>query len=203
MQATDGNFYGTAYYGGPSGGLGDGTVYKMDASGVVTVIHSFAGADGAQPFASLVQGTDGYLYGTTVGGGAYGGGTVFKVNTLGNLTVLHSFSGGVDGAGPHGRLMQGADGNFYGTTSGGGAFGQGTIFTMNATGDVTVLHSFSNADAGSVVGGVIQGTDGNLYGSGQGGSKSSGVVYRLDLSIFASRSAKTKYTSSASTRIRR
>ena len=198
IQASDGNFYGTAYYGGASGGLGDGTVYTMNASGTVTVIHSFSGSDGTEPFAALVQGSDGYLYGTTIGGGSYGYGTVFKVDTTGNLTVLHSFSGGEDGAGPHAELIQGTDGDFYGTTSGGGASGQGTIFRMDSAGDVTVLHSFSNADAGYVTTGVIEGADGNLYGTGQGGSKGSGIVYRLSLAAFLTGAAQTKRESSGS-----
>lgn len=194
-QAGDGSFYGTAYSGGAAGGTGAGSVYKMDSSGTVTVIHSFSfsSADGVAPFAGLVQGTDGYLYGTTVSGGAYGYGTVFKVDTAGNLTVLHSFSGGQDGAGPYGRLLQGTDGNFYGTTSVGGASGYGTIFRIDPAGDLTVLQSFPANTR--VITGVTLGTDGNLYGTGQGGSNSSGIIYRLDLAAFPTGAARTKRAS--------
>lgn len=187
IQARDNNFYGSAYYGGVSDGLGNGSVYKMDASGTVTVIHSFSGTDGSQPFAGLMQGSDGYLYGTTPGGGAYGFGEVFKISTEGNLTVLHSFIG-QDGVASQASVIQGSDGDFYGTTSSGGAFGQGTIFRMDPNGNVTVLHSFSNADAGYVTTGVTQGTDGNLYGTGRGGSKGSGVIYELRLANTANTS---------------
>lgn len=192
LQANDGNFYGTAYYGGASGGLGDGTVYKMDGSGTVTVIHSFSGSDGALPFAGLVQASDGYLYGTTRLDGAYGNGTVFKMDTSGNLTVLHSFYW-TDGGGPVAALIQGSDGSFYGTTSGGGPLGQGTIFRMDTAGNVTVLHSFGSVDGSEPEAGLVQGNDKNLYGTTNGGGAgSSGVVFRLDLSAYLSATSQAK-----------
>src|SRR5437870_474959 len=75
IQGSDGNFYGTTEYGGTAG---SGTVFKMDASGAVTTLHSFAGSDGTLPFAVLIQGSDGNFYGTTYGGGANNDGTAFK-----------------------------------------------------------------------------------------------------------------------------
>ena len=86
----------------------------------LTTLYSFAGSDGADPVAGLVQGSDGNFYGTTYGGGANNVGTVFKITPSGTLTTLYSFAGS-DGAIPDAGLVQGSDGNFYGTTSGGGA----------------------------------------------------------------------------------
>jgi uncharacterized repeat protein (TIGR03803 family) len=76
LQATDGNFYGTTY---SAGAFGDGTVFQITTNGVLTTLHSFSGADGANPWAGLVQGRDGNLYGTTYQGGTDDGGVVFRV----------------------------------------------------------------------------------------------------------------------------
>src|SRR5208282_3285952 len=86
----------------------------------LTTLHSFDGTDGASPYATLVQGFDGNLYGTTYSGGASNNGTVFKITTGGALTTLHSFSG-TDGANPIAALVQANDGYLYGTTFGGGS----------------------------------------------------------------------------------
>ena len=92
-----------------------------------------AGTDGAYPFAGLVQGTDGNLYGTTAYGGSSGGGTVFLLTPTGSGTVLYSFTGGADGAFPVASLLQAADGRFYGTTQSGGDFGVGVVFRFAST----------------------------------------------------------------------
>ena len=102
-------------------------------------LYSFNGSDGSLPFAGLVQGSDGNFYGTTVQGGvialcAGGCGTVFKITPGGSLTTLYSFSYS-DGATPYAGLVQGSDGNFYGTTPYGGASGYGTVFKITADGD--------------------------------------------------------------------
>src|SRR5229473_950007 len=88
----------------------------------VTVLHTFAGTDGALPRASLIHATDGNFYGTTFSGGATSSGTVFKMTPGGTVTVLHAFTGGTDGALPFAALIQATDGNFYGTTNGGGSY---------------------------------------------------------------------------------
>ena len=134
VQATDGNLYGTT-----EGGEGSsGTVFKITPGGTLTTLHSFDGADGAQPFASLIQATDGNFYGTTATGGndmcSFGCGTVFKITPGGDLTTLHSLDG-TDGWDPFAALVQGTDGNFYGTTYLGGASNNcdqscGTVFTI-------------------------------------------------------------------------
>ncbi|MDB6067145.1 MAG: hypothetical protein JWR26_3353, partial [Pedosphaera sp.] len=101
IQAADGNFYGTAYSGGDAtsvGGTGKGCIFRVTPAGVITNLVSFFGTNGANPFAGLVQGTDGTLYGTTQNGGANGVGTVFSYSIGGALTVLYSFDGAQHGA---------------------------------------------------------------------------------------------------------
>jgi uncharacterized repeat protein (TIGR03803 family) len=150
----------------------------------VTTLHSFNGADGRSPEATLVQGSDGNFYGTTALGGAHAKGTVFRIDAAGNLTTLHSFSGFPgDGALPVAGLVQGADGNFYGTTASGGAFFQGTIFRMNSSGTITLLHSFNSflGEGAVPVAGLVEGSDGNFYGTTVlGGEHFRGTVFKID-----------------------
>jgi len=127
IQALDGDFYGTTFNGGAEGCC-HGTVFKITPGGVLTVLHSFCSeshcADGENPYAGLVQATDGSFYGATTIGGAKGGGTVFKITPTGTLTTLYSFcsqSNCADGNQPWAGLVQGTDGDFYGTTYFGGA----------------------------------------------------------------------------------
>ena len=123
IQGRDGLFYGTTYYGGPSG---TGTVYALTPSGGLTALHTFSGVDGAYSQAALVQGSDGSFYGTTTAGGVYGQGTVFQITTAGGFTVLHSFNSALgEGSAPAAALVQGSDGNYYGTTTQGGPYGYG------------------------------------------------------------------------------
>jgi uncharacterized repeat protein (TIGR03803 family) len=126
----DGNFYGTAFSGGQQF-YGYGAVFQVTPDGTFTKLYSFAYTDGANPFAGLIQGSDGNLYGTTYAGGAHGLGTVFQMTTNGALTTLHSFAGAADGSYPLGSLVQANDGNFYGTASAGGAYSNGVIFRVS------------------------------------------------------------------------
>ncbi len=121
VQAADGNFYGTTFFGGVHK---EGTVFRITNAGQLTVLYSFCRhkgcADGANPASELIQSTDGKLYGTTSAGvirGLYknGDGTVFTISTKGQITTLHNFDGS-DGAGPVGGLVQATTGKFYGTT---------------------------------------------------------------------------------------
>ena len=141
---SDGSMYSVTVFGGNStcsGGAqwqGCGTVFKIDTAGNFTLLHSFSGPDGAYPTA-LIQSTDGDLYGTTQGGGdsscsgryGPGCGTVFKMDSAGNVTVLHSFTGQSDGSWPESGVVQGADGNLYGTTAYGGTNDDGVIFRIS------------------------------------------------------------------------
>jgi uncharacterized repeat protein (TIGR03803 family) len=169
VQGSDGNFYGTTFSGGASsdycGYPGCGTVFKITAAGALTTLYSFCAqpgcADGSGPWAGLVQGNDGNLYGTTYNGGAGADGTVFKLTLTGELTTLYSFcvqNGCLDGEQPLAALVQAADGNFYGTTSYGGAYGSdyGTVFGITPQGTLTTLHSFAGTDGSSPWGGLVQ-----------------------------------------------
>jgi uncharacterized protein (TIGR03437 family) len=182
VQASDGNFYGTTQGGGA---YGFGTVFKITPSGTPTLLYSFTGnSDGGTPFAGLVQGTDGNLYGTTAAGGTNASyGTVFKITTGGTLTTLYRFTGvNGDGQIPYAPLIQAADGNFYGTTTGGGTQGVGAIFEMTPAGAVTILHSFSGTDGDNPYGGLVQGKDGRLYGTTyEGGANNEGTVFAFTL----------------------
>jgi uncharacterized repeat protein (TIGR03803 family) len=174
IQARDGNFYGTTYYGG--GGsctFGCGTIFKITPEGTLTTLYSFAGTSGPAP-GGLVQATDGNFYGTTLYGGSgsgyNGNGTVFEVTAGGTLTMLYSFCTQAncgDGGGPA-VLIQATDGNFYGTTLYGGAHEDGTVFKITAGGTLTTIYSFCadpNCSDGSEPNGLMQAADGNFYGT--------------------------------------
>jgi len=210
VQGTDGNFYGITYLGGtgsncPSSQFasGCGTVFKMTAAGTLTSLYNFCSqpncADGSEPTAGLVEGTDGNFYGITqLGGGSAnctnGCGTIFKITPSGTLTTLHSFDF-TDGAYP-GGLIQAIDGNFYGTAIGGGAnslpdcasdqfggeIGCGTMFRITPEGSLTTLYSFcSQTDCadGAKPGGPIQATDGNFYGGTDAyGANGYGTIFK-------------------------
>jgi len=181
IQGSDGNFYGTT---GAGGTTDDGTVFKITPSGTETVLHAFAksGSDGETPYAGLIQGSDGNFYGTTYFGGAGGFGTVFKVTPSGTETVLYSFAGGNDGEHPYAGVIQGSDGNFYGTTYQGGSSGFGTVFKVTPSGTETVLYTFAggSSDGAYPEAGLIQGSDGNFYGDTlQGGAGGLGTVFEL------------------------
>ncbi len=168
VQATDGNFYGTTATGGPNG---DGVIFRINAAGKGTILHSFNGTDGITPN-GLLQGTDGNFYGTTFMGGAGGGGTVFQITSAGTLTTLYSFcvSGNpcADGVNPGDRLVQATDGNLYGVTPSGGANGSGTIFSISPSGTFSTLYSFSGNDVRPYTT-LMQATDGNFYGTSEQG----------------------------------
>ena len=181
IQGGDGNFYGTTRDGGTSN---LGTVFEITSTGVETVLHSFVGGatDGGFPAATLTRGSDGNFYGTTLYGGTNGHGTVFEITPAGVETVLYSFAGNnTDGNLPN-TLIPGSDGNFYGTTSGGGSKDEGTVFRITPAGVETVLYSFSGGttDGGDPRAALIQGSDGNLYGTtSDGGTNGFGTVFRI------------------------
>ena len=180
-QGIDGNFYGTTEDGG---NYFSGNVFKMTSGGALTGVYSFTGGtDGSYPAVALVQASDGNFYGTMTDGGSYGVGNVFKMSSNGTFANVYSFTGGSDGSAPANPLVQGADGNFYGTT-GGGVHGAGNIFKVSPTGAITNLYSFTGGMDGSVpVGALVQGTDGSLYGATKNSTISSftfyGAIYKV------------------------
>ena len=177
VRDSQGNLYGTTFY----GGVGSGTVFMTTRAGVETVLHNFtAGADGADPWAGLLRDAQGNLYGTTYMGGLYNNGTVFQVTPSGTETVLHSFLG-ADGAWPLGALVQDASGNLYGTTYVGGAYNYGTVFKLTLSGTVTVLYSFTGGvDGAKPYGSLVRDAQGNLYGTTfYGGANNHGTVFEV------------------------
>jgi uncharacterized repeat protein (TIGR03803 family) len=199
IQATNGNFYGTTQAGGANctPTYGCGTIFTITPDGTLTTLYSFCSqsncADGNQPEAVLVHGTNGDLYGTTFEGGTNDNGTVFKIAPSGKLTTLHKFcseNACGDGARPQGGLIHGTDGNFYGTTEGGGANNDGTVFKISPGGILTTLHSFHGTDGRYPFATLVQDNDGNFYGTTlQGGSDNTtdcldvgcGTIFRITL----------------------
>jgi uncharacterized repeat protein (TIGR03803 family) len=193
LRDASGNLFGTTANGGDMScypPYGCGTVFKMSRAGKETVLHRFNGTpDGAGPVAVLVEDEEGNLYGTTEVGGLKGGGTVFKIDAVGHETILHNFagpSGGGDGEYPHAGVIRDAEGNLYGTTYGGGALSEGTVYQINASGIETVLHSFTGGpDGGRPASALLIDSSGNLYGTTQYGGNGEcygngcGVLFEL------------------------
>ena len=152
------------------------------------MIHNFTGYyGGLSPEAALIQGGDGTLYGTTVGGGTNGCGTVFKVSTNGSsFTLLHTFSNSPDGAYPYGGLMLASDGALYGTTSSGGNTNAGTLFKVNPDGSgYSVLYHFTgtNGDGANSHASLVGKAAGVFYGTTLNqGTHGFGTIFRFALS---------------------
>ena len=190
----------------------DGTLYGADDSGAVFKVVPNAGPTGVAIIGSigikhsgsvfsLIEGSDGNLYGTTSGGGSpsatcpNGCGTVFKITPSGVTTLLYSFGASpIDGQEPAGALVLASDGNFYGTTAAGGSStpncksvnGCGTLYKITSDGTETVLYSFGTgpSDGTGPSGTLLQASDGSLYGTtGSGGSTGSGTVFKLELGL--------------------
>ena len=202
-----GNLYGTASgggnFGGTCGNFGCGTVFKLTRAGsgwILNVLHAFTGgADGAGPYARVVFGPNGILYGTTAAGGQGVQATVFSIRPPASPcltalcpwseTVLYRFTGGADGNTPnYGDVVFDQAGNLYGVTLKGGAYNLGVVYELTHSGGgwtETVMHDFAgngqgNNDGSSPYGGLVIDNSGKLYGTTQsGGANSYGAVYRL------------------------
>ena len=195
VQGLNGSLYGTTFYGGA---YSQGTVFELTTSGELTTIYSFcarkACKDGANPESGLVLGPNGDLYGTTNGGGNYNLGTVFEIASTspGRFKTLYNFCSLPlcgDGEVPTDSLLLGPDGNFYGTTWGGGKRGSpnGTVFRLTPAGQLTTLRRFCTAnngqwclDGASPYGGLTYAQDGNYYGMTYvGGTSDAGAIYSV------------------------
>jgi uncharacterized repeat protein (TIGR03803 family) len=198
IQGIDGNFYGTTH-----GGNGScfspgrcGSVFKVTPAGVLTTLWSFCSksycADGDAPMGSLMQTANGNIYGVTEYGG--GGspycqacGTIFKITPEGYLTRFYSFCALLncaDGAVPTGGLIQGSNGNFYGTTSAGGANFGGTVFQITPSRKLTTLYTFCSLpncpDGSQPTGSLVQAPNGNFYGETSfGGASGGGTIFEI------------------------
>ena len=176
-----GVLYGTTQLGGL---YNDGAVFKVTLAGAEKILHSFKGAppgDGQLPAAGLVN-LGGTLYGTTTSGGAYNAGTIFKITAAGGEKVLHALKGypTSDGGDPVASLVD-IDGVLYGTTSGGGTYGFGTVFKITTAGAARVLHAFKGypTDGGTPRAALIN-VGGKLYGTtSTGGTYGQGTVFRM------------------------
>lgn len=185
-EVAGGNLYGTTAFGGTNGE--NGTLFRLSPDRVVTVLHSFGGADGAGPAAGLTRGADGLLYGSAMAGGTHGdAGTLFRLDPAGGFTLLHDF-GGPDGRSPGAALLQGRDGGFYGSTVYGGTNGDhGTLFRWSPGNGLATLYSFDGVHGSHPQGRLVQAADGNFYGTtSQGGagyidaaSPGHGTVFRI------------------------
>jgi uncharacterized repeat protein (TIGR03803 family) len=183
----NGSLYGTTANGGTGNcNSGCGTVFSLDSQGQLNTLHDFSGppTDGASPSGRLSRGADGNYYGTTLYGGIescsapgeVSCGVMFRVDNSGNETVVYMFPGGASGAFPNGALVADAQGNFYGTTLGGGLSnsnclnsGCGVVFELTSTESgwtETVLYSFTGGtDGGNPLAGLVRDSQGNLYGT--------------------------------------
>jgi uncharacterized repeat protein (TIGR03803 family) len=176
--ATNGDFYGLSN--------SPGVPYKVTPSGAFTTYTGACTVDcGIDPNATMVQASNGDLYGTMQGGGAYGQGTIFKLTLAGELTTLHSFCATRneqgdcrDGVGPYTALVQGANGELYGATQSGGSTNGGTIFKITMAGDFTTIYTFCLTsdcpDGKSPKAALVQGADGNFYGVTSAGGNTYG-----------------------------
>jgi uncharacterized repeat protein (TIGR03803 family) len=186
MQASNGNFYGSTFSGGTSSLAG--SIFEMTPSGTLTTLYSYCPvgtcSEDLNPHGNLLQGSDGNVYGVTGFSGTRSCdeddcGTIFKISLSGEFTTIYAFclqstANCPDGSDPNGGLVEGSDGNFYGTTSQGGTNGAGTVFKITPSGILTTLYTFCSQggstcnDGEFPYGSLVLGSDGNLYGSTTG-----------------------------------
>ena len=179
-----GGFYGTTYAGGTGCPYyGCGVVFKVDTAGNKTLYRFTGKSDGCWPYQGLVVSEPGTVFGTTAYCGSSNHGTIFKVDNAGKFSILHSFTGRPsDGAHPtNGHLTMDETGNLYGVTAGGGAFGEGVLYTLSEKRRLTVLHSFGKGSDGcNPFGSVVQDKAGNFYGTtGYCGSHNYGTIWKV------------------------
>jgi uncharacterized repeat protein (TIGR03803 family) len=201
VLAANGDLYGTTAFYGANSNFEGGTIYRITQAGLLTTIYSFCSqpncTDGSFPWGTLIQATDGDLYGTTVKGGnisgevcsPYGCGTVFKITPSGTFSAVYRFCSHencADGSAPLAGVIQGTNGSFYGTTAAGGVGdcglngGCGTVFKLTPGGQLTTLHNFNGGtDGESPQAGLVEATDGNFYGTTLGGESALGTIFMI------------------------
>jgi uncharacterized repeat protein (TIGR03803 family) len=203
VQGTSGNLYGLT----KEGGTGFGTVYEMTTAGQFSTLSIFDSVEGGGNYGKLLQASNGNFYGTTIGGGN-GNGVVYEVTPAGVVTTLYTFcskAGCADGATPYAGLIQGSDGNLYGTTYSGGISnancnaGCGTVYKITTAGKLTTLYSFCSqancADGSAPQGGLVQDTNGTFYGTTYSGGTGDGLGTIYSLSVGLNPFVKTLTTS--------
>lgn len=184
IEASNGVLYGATTKGGIADG---GTLFKLNKDGTgYQVLHRFGDRtdDGKTPLASLLEGRNGILYGTTSAGGASNAGTIFRLNKDGtSYAILWQFASGSDGSGPQANLIQGSDGILYGTTPFGGGSRAGTVFRINPDGnEYKVLYRFGTGSGGVFpIAPLVEGSDGLLYGTTFAGGTTDnfGLIFKL------------------------
>ena len=180
IGGADGNLYGLTAGRGASGSV---DFFRMSRSGIVTILATLTADQGADPV-GLVEAADGSFYGTTLRGGPGNGGVVFRV-TAGSVTNIATFTTGdiVNGDVPLGGVIQGPDGDLYGTTSSGGAGGFGTVFKIalgGAAPALTTILSFDGANGRMPAGALVDGGDGRFYATTRfGGAGDAGTVFAI------------------------
>ena len=178
VDGGDGYLYGTTRLGGT---FLDGTAFRVGTNGTFMTLSFFDLTNGGLPPSGLALATNGAFYGLTSAGGISGAGTVYAMDASGARSNLYDFSAGADGATPDVRLLQGTDGQLYGSTLEAGSRGRGTIFRIDPDGRFSVLHAFTGGtDGSSLAGPLVQTPDGNLYGATPaGGVLGQGSIFRL------------------------
>ena len=185
VQASDGNFYGTANGGG--GVYNGGTIFEISSAGKFKKLYTFCSrvncVDGYDPLSGPIQSINGNLYGTTYAGGSQSSGVVYEITTAGVFKVLYNFcsqANCADGQNPIG-LIHDSTGNLYGTTEFGGDINCGTVFEITTTNQFIILHSFDNTDGANPQSALMQASDGNFYGTTYdgGGANNAGTIFEI------------------------
>jgi len=190
VRGASGNLYGTTVL---AGSYGDGVAFRLTTTGKETIYSFIGGKHGQNPYGALIRDAQGNFYGTTASGGTAGGGscsidgcgTIFRLDAHGRETDLYNFTGtNGDGANPYSGLIRDEEGNLYGTTYAGGAYGLGTVFKLDKTGQEAVLYSFCSGgypctDGQGPYTALVRDAAGNLYGTASGGANGAGVVFKI------------------------
>ncbi|CAN5460127.1 hypothetical protein BH10BAC3_BH10BAC3_17490 [soil metagenome] len=181
VQASNGKLYGTTQYGGSAG---NGVIFSFDPStSVYTKLRDFDWPNGGQPWGgSMMQASNGKLYGVTARGGTGGYGVIYSFDPVSSTyTKLKDFDNAI-GEDPHGSLIQSNDGKLYGMAGSGGSGGYGVIFSFDPSGGTYIkLHDFDGINGAYPLGSLMQSSDGKLYGMTlSGGNKNYGVVFSFD-----------------------